>query len=75
MNCSSTSQRIPHQKLLNVNSGNDYHTAAFQGELQTTGVSNVNSDGYLPLDQGDLLLPCVGGDFAMGRSLIKGVLP
>jgi hypothetical protein len=49
-------------------------TATFQGELQITGVWNVNSQ-YLPLDQGDLWLPCVGEDFAMGRSLIQGVLP
>ena len=47
-------------------------TATFQGELQTAGLMNVNS---LPLHQGDLWLPCFGGDFAMGPSLIQGVLP
>jgi len=68
MNRSETSQWVPHQKLINVNSGSDYHIATFQGELQTTGVTVI-----YPLDRGDLWLPGVGGDFVMGRSLIQGV--
>jgi len=42
--------------------------------LQAYRKSTV-SQSHLSLDQGDLWLPWVGEDFAMGRSLIQGVLP
>jgi hypothetical protein len=53
-----------------VKSGSDYHTATFQGESKTAGLTKDSSLRH----QGDLCFPCVGGNFAMGRSLIQRVL-